>query len=62
MGRNMLQDDDYLAMAVQADKAALTASSPVARNTWRAMAEEYRKLAASHLDRSQQKQETKSPF
>ena len=50
--RGMRQIDKYLALAEQADEAAKTALSPVARNTWLMIAARYRKLSQLLLQAS----------
>ena len=42
----MQEYEDYAALASQADEAAGTATSRVARTCWKVLAEKYRKLAA----------------
>jgi hypothetical protein len=44
--------EEYLAMAEQAERAAGEATSDIAKNTWRAMAREYREMAAEALRRT----------
>jgi hypothetical protein len=43
------RDNDYLAMAKQADRAAAEAQTEIAKRSWQAIANEYRALAAEKL-------------
>ena len=53
--------EEFLAMAQQADKAAATAPSSVARNCWKVLAQEYRKLAELQTERPGPTQAPSSP-
>lgn len=54
--------EDYLALAKSADESAATAQSPIARRTWKNLAEEYRKIAALKLERFQPRRAPKRSF
>jgi hypothetical protein len=57
----MHKAEDFLALAYQAEQAAVTALSPIARNCWLNLAAEYRKLAALECERSHGQQHSSVP-
>jgi hypothetical protein len=59
--RIMQEYEDYAALACQADRAAVTATSRVAKTCWKALAEEYRKLAARQSQPRQSDRDAKGP-
>ena len=54
------RDDDYLAMAEQAERAAAEARTVISKRCWQAIANEYRALAAENLklDRPEPKRDS----